>query len=427
MMPSVNSTRLGFGSLATAMRVAWILAVGVSGCRQNQTEPARLPTAAPSPVRPVRVLLSKTASHLRLRSESLVSVRSEKERFSASPDSSGWIDVSVHAPGSIKIGDTIVDSADVTLTSDRDGPLRLSIPSSDGTPLDHVYYGSIRASINDSGRFSVLNLVDLEPYVAGVVAGEVWPTFDTEAYRAQAIAARTFILYRMKKRSHLAYDVTSTEGAQVYRGVRTDDTGLRAARAAGYSRGIVCGFVDGGEDRLFSTFYCSACGGLTQSAVIFGAANDVAPLRGGVVCNYCKIAPGDSYRWGPVRIPITEVLDRLVARYPDLKSLEKIEAISISKRTTRGRPLRISIQGEKGESHEMLAERFRLAMGSMVVRSTDFDIRIADGDVVFEHGRGFGHGIGLCQWGMQAQALQGKTAGAILRYYYPESKLIRVY
>ena len=75
----------------------------------------------------------------------------------------------------------------------------------------------------------------------------------------------------------------------------------------------------------------------------------------------------------------------------------------------------------------MLAERFRLAVGSMVVKSTDFGVRVIDGQVVFEHGRGFGHGLGLCQWGMQGQALAGKRAGEIVRFYYPGSRLTRVY
>jgi stage II sporulation protein D len=87
----------------------------------------------------------------------------------------------------------------------------------------------------------------------------------------------------------------------------------------------------------------------------------------------------------------------------------------------------LRITGSSGQEHDILAERFRLAIGSRIVRSTDCDIRVLKDEVVFENGRGFGHGLGLCQWGAQGQALEGKRAGEILRFYYPGSRLTRVY
>jgi len=74
-----------------------------------------------------------------------------------------------------------------------------------------------------------------------------------------------------------------------------------------------------------------------------------------------------------------------------------------------------------------LAERFRLAVGPTVVRSTDCRIRVSGDEVIFENGKGYGHGLGLCQWGMQGLAQSGKHAAEILRFYYPGSKLTRVY
>ena len=83
--------------------------------------------------------------------------------------------------------------------------------------------------------------------------------------------------------------------------------------------------------------------------------------------------------------------------------------------------------GSGGESVDVLGERFRLALGGALIKSTDCTIRISDGAVIFENGRGFGHGLGLCQWGAQGRALNGWSAGRILRHYYPEAKLTRVY
>jgi stage II sporulation protein D len=259
------------------------------------------------------------------------------------------------------------------------------------------------------------------------VANEVWPSFETEAYRAQAIVARTYVLHQMERRRRAAFDVRATEGSQVYRGIRRDGPGRRAAEAARYTRGIVCTCRSRRGEGLFSTYYSAACGGASQSAAIFGKADDIPPLRGGVRCDYCKIAPGETYRWGPVRMGQDEVLSSLIERYPELVSLGDIVAIEPIERTPFGRPVRLRITGSSGQEHDILAERFRLAIGSRVVRSTDCDIRVLKDEVIFDNGRGFGHGLGLCQWGAQGQALEGKRAGEILRFYYPGSRLTRVY
>jgi stage II sporulation protein D len=166
---------------------------------------------------------------------------------------------------------------------------------------------------------------------------------------------------------------------------------------------------------------------MSQSAALLGAEGDAGPLRGGVQCDYCKIAPGDTYRWGPVRLRADEVLSRLVERYPDLASLGGITNITPLEQTPSGRLISLRIMGANGTTHDLLAERFRLAVGPAVVRSTDCRMLVTEGEVVFKNGKGYGHGLGLCQWGMQGLAQSGKHAGEILRFYYPGSKLTRAY
>ena len=75
----------------------------------------------------------------------------------------------------------------------------------------------------------------------------------------------------------------------------------------------------------------------------------------------------------------------------------------------------------------MLAERFRLAIGADDLRSTFFSVRNGSRAITFEDGRGFGHGLGACQWGMEGQARNGKRAGEMLRYYYPGAAVTRAY
>jgi stage II sporulation protein D len=315
----------------------------------------------------------------------------------------------------------------ITLRPSEGDAIRLSLDHDGQWSAEVAYPGVIHLTAGDAGGLEVVNELDLERYVGCVVANEVWPTFDDEAFRAQAIVSRSFVLYQMSRRPNAPFDVSATQGSQVYRGIRDDAVGRRAVEAAEYTRGIVCTWRDRDEDRLFCTYYSAACGGVSQSAALLGPEGDVPPLRGGVKCDYCKIAPADTSRWGPVRIAADEVLSRLIERYPDLATLGGVTAITPLEQTPSGRLISLRITGQNGATHDMLAERFRLAVGPTVIRSTDCRIRVKDGEMIFENGKGYGHGLGLCQWGMQGLAQSGKRAAEILRFYYPDAKLTRAY
>lgn len=119
--------------------------------------------------------------------------------------------------------------------------------------------------------------------------------------------------------------------------------------------------------------------------------------------------------------------ERLLSRYPEFNNLGRLSSVDIAERTPSGRPLVMRLTGNTGQTKDLLAERFRFALGSSEFRSTDFELLKRGAEVVFENGRGFGHGLGLCQWGAQGQAEQGRRAAEIIAYYYPGAKLLRVY
>ncbi|MBI4718031.1 MAG: hypothetical protein HY763_09525 [Planctomycetes bacterium] len=444
-----------------------------SGCALAADAP-RAPRSSPETpsIRPVRVLIAARLDRLRLRADGGLVVAPAAGGSAALP-SEEWLELRLGPDGTVFLGDVAVASRTILVRPAAASTLWLATPQLEEWEPAVEYPGAMRLAVTDSG-VDVVNEVELERYVACVVAGEVWPTFAAEAFRAQAIITRSFCLYQMLRRRGAAWDIGATQGAQVYRGVRSDETGRRAAVAAEYTRGIACTWNNGFEDQLFSTYYSAACGGVSQSAAIFGEADNVPPLAGGVRCDYCRIAPGDTYRWGPVYLPRQEVLARLAARFPEVAALSRgdntgggsaarpaparegepardttdaapdrarpgpspaaasraaatLTAVQIVERSPGGRATRLRLTGSNGKSVELLAEQFRLGIGGAVVRSTDCEIRMAGDEVIFESGRGFGHGLGLCQWGMQGQALAGRKAGEILRYYYPGCKLTRVY
>ncbi len=380
-----------------------------------------------APVRPVRVLVASNVSRIGISADSSLSVSADTGLSLILDAEDDDLVISQGPKGRLLVDDQPCTAARLLARAEPPSPVVLSVHDGDGWSDGVRYPGQLSVVVRDDGRLDVINLVDVETYVGCVVAGEVWPTFHTEAYRAQAIASRTFVLFQMIQRNEAPFDVTATQNSQVYRGIRTDKPGRRGAEAAEYTRGIVLTWRDNGTDRLFCTFYSAACGGLSQSAAIFGPSNDIPPLAGNVRCDYCKIAPGKTYRWGPVRLKKSELRDRLVSSYPDLASLGHIQSVTVTERTSTGRPMTLRITGSGGDSYDMLAERFRLAIGGSLIRSTDFKLRNTKRELIFEDGRGFGHGLGLCQWGMQGQALEGKHSAAILRYYYPGAQLMRAY
>ena len=386
----------------------------------------RFPTGAP-PVREVRVLIAGKCDEVELRAEEGVVFRDADDRVVARGDAGDWTAVKPGPDGGLAVADDGRHSS-LWASPTLDGATLFVRTRRDGRRSEtYEYFGRLQLLPGDRGLIDLINHVDVERYVACVTCNEVWPTFHADAFRGQAIVARTYVLYQMLRRNAADFDVSATQGSQVYRGVQRDRAGRRAAAAAQYTRGVALTWPDGGTDRLFCAYYSAACGGRSQSAAIFGPAGDVAPLAGGVVCDYCRIAPGKTYRWGPERFKKRTVYERLTAADPELAALGGLRRAEVSQTTSDGRAIAVRLAGENGASPEVLAERFRLAVDPMLIRSTHFEMEDGGDELIFKNGRGFGHGLGLCQWGMQAQAREGRSVSEILQHYYPGSRLTRVY
>ncbi len=130
----------------------------------------------------------------------------------------------------------------------------------------------------------------------------------------------------------------------------------------------------------------------------------------------------------------------LQKKYPQLKELGDIANISAVKQSDYpdstsspqadfSRITMVKLTGTNGRSDFLRAEDLRLTIDPTgnKIRSVACKIAIIENKIAFLAGRGFGHGVGMCQCGAQGMAMQGKTAGEILQHYYPGSKLVRVY
>ncbi len=297
---------------------------------------------------------------------------------------------------------------------------------------DDDYRGKLVLRANlDYKTFDAINVVPLEPYLAGVVGAEMPSYWQAEALKAQAIAARTYCLYqKMHFGGGRDWDVTRTTASQVYGGMRAESSRVWKAVNDTTGQVLVC-TQSGGTEEIFPAYYSSSCGGHTEDSInVFG--DSFEPLKG-VDCPFCKdVARPNFFFWPMAAFDKVTVETALQVKYPQLKELGNISAILKARQSNYGdfsRLTLVKLLGSNGKSDFLRAEDLRLTIdpAGNKVRSTVCKIIMMGDKWVFSAGRGFGHGVGLCQCGAEGMARYGKTAEEILSYYYPGSKLIRVY
>jgi stage II sporulation protein D len=299
------------------------------------------------------------------------------------------------------------------------------------------YPGCVRLVPRDDlapGAYDVVNHVALESYLPGVLARELYRHWHPETFAAQAIAARSFACAEhsfFSDRRH--YDLTDTAASQEYVGRDRDD---RAADATAATRGVVLGYRGG----LVTGYYSSCCGGLAadaRDAIGHHPFNDVPPLRGRSGDDVCTEAP--LYAWSIER-PVRDVLERLRAfgvaqELEALAGIESLGAIEVSSVNPHGRPRAYVIRAHGDVQVTLAAEELRRALdhttGGLAapdppVWSSNLRATIAGKEMQLD-GHGYGHGVGLCQYGAEALARAGERHRAILAWYYPDVELQEAY
>jgi len=402
----------------------------VAACREQTDRTTHLSSQVQGnlKVRDIRVLILENVDQFSLRIDGPFVVRNPAAGKLADGQTLPWSTVS-RATGDFTVGDwrwTAGTLEIVPLQGTRVLLWRLDGGKWVG-PL--AYAGYVRCTRRTASTMNIINVVDLDTYVTGVVASEIYADFHGEAFRAQAVASRTYALWQMARNTTSAFDVRATEASQVYGGIPTGPGAAKARDAADHTRGIVCTWPSPRGERLFCTYYSSACGGLTQSVSNALQSRDITPLSGSVRCNYCSIAQkrGNAYRWGPASVNKADLSRNLAEHDPSFRTIGAVDRVEVGSRTPSGRLASIRVIGTTGTQRTLKAEEFRLAAGPRVMRSTDCQVEDVGRTVQFSDGRGFGHGVGMCQWGMEGQAALGRRADQILKFYYPGMNLTRAY
>ncbi|MBE0534647.1 MAG: SpoIID/LytB domain-containing protein [Phycisphaerae bacterium] len=290
-----------------------------------------------------------------------------------------------------------------------------------------AWRGNLRLIANaESETMRAINAAPLESYLAGVVGEEMPSYWEGEALKAQTVAARTYCLFiKYRFGVNRLWDVRRTQANQVYGGLAAESPMVWDAIRATESLVLVTRGAEG--DSIFPTYYSSTCGGHTEnSANVFG---DVyAPLEG-VPCPYCREVTRPSFfEWSSPAVDAEELSRRIIERYPRFRTLGKIIEIAPDKQSQYddfSRMASLWLKGTDGRSKSLRAEDLRLTVDptGTKIRSNSYQIEMRKGAYAFVNGRGFGHAVGLCQYGAEGMARKGADFRKILDFYFPHSKL----
>ena len=256
--------------------------------------------------------------------------------------------------------------------------------------------------------------VPLETYVMGVLSKEVPNDWPLETLKAQAVASRTYVLYRKEHPRDNRFDVTSDTSDQVFEKKRHYPATIK--QAVRETEGETLEY----EGKSFEAFFHSCCGGMSESADHVWKISDVPPLESIHPVNsihndpYCNQAPSAHWEYSISRENLAQILH-------EKNNLKKSSnwSLEISGRDDQGRVVEISISmGDQKNPPTFTGKDFRDLLGPTNIKSTLFEITSTEDPFVFS-GRGSGHGVGLCQWGAKGMGDTGKSYREILEFYYP--------
>jgi stage II sporulation protein D len=258
---------------------------------------------------------------------------------------------------------------------------------------------------------NVIEKVPLEEYIVGVVAGEMPISFDEEALKAQAIAARTYVMKQMVYNQNKDYDVVDTVLNQVY----LDSEQLKNRWGSDYESNLKKAkevviktkgnYLECNGEVIEALFFSTSTGVTENSEEIFLSEK---PYLRSVSSSWDSISPVyDDY----FTFSLSDFYSRLGLPYNDYLN------VAVLAQTSTGRVKKISINNQ-----EFTADNVQYLLG---LRSTYFEI-IKEGNSITVHTKGYGHGVGMSQYGAQGMAIAGYSYEDILKHYYQGTEIKKI-
>lgn len=330
---------------------------------------------------------------------------------------------------------------------------------------DQLFEGTMEIRDNGDGTKTAINTLDVEDYLTSVITSEMAATSNIELLKAHAVISRSWVLRPMwgetaslkdasgegwcdtpdrhvvwyERDTHVGYDVCADDHCQRYEGITRRDehpeATARVREAVEATRGVV--LVDPTDNNaICDTRFYKCCGGRTEEYETAWAPRHYRYLLS-VECPYCNTNDArvlsqvlnnydretqDFYRW-TVRYTAEELA--AIIREKSGIDFGEIEALRPVKRGPSGRIYELEIVGSK---HRMIVGKeleIRKWLSKTCLYSSAFEVEREETDFVLR-GKGWGHGVGLCQIGAAVMADKGYTYEQILAYYYTNAQLKKI-
>lgn len=251
----------------------------------------------------------------------------------------------------------------------------------------------------------------LETYLEGVVAGEMKNTFPLEALKAQAIVARTYTLAKMAEGGTLKREADASTDIREFQAYRAEAVNDAVKQAVRMTRGKVL-MYDG--EAIMAWFHASAGGQTATAEEGLAYTKKETPYIVSVL-SQDEDAPEDVRAWEAV-FTQAEIIDAVSSMQ---QHVDAIESFSQSQVGPSGRTMQFCLNGTTAID----APSFRMAIGSTKLPSLLLKQVIVEDQSVRFVGQGYGHGVGMSQWGAHHMAQEGASAEDIVMHYYPGAKL----
>ena len=299
--------------------------------------------------------------------------------------------------------------------------------------LNGQRYRGILKVIPDGRNVKLVNVIYMEDYLKGVVPPEIGKRTESEleAVKAQAVAARTYAMAHLKQYPGEAYDMKSSIIDQLYAGVDVEEKLVNRAIEA------TAGYVVTHQDKFINAYYHSTCGGTTDDISNVWDRKEIPYLKAVSDSGACQWSKYYTWKEDFSEHQLRGRLEQYLSsdRGRDLK-IGRISDIVVEQRTPGGRILKLAVHTGKN-IYRFYKDRIRWVIGrtsnpDLILPSDRFDVEIAragDGSVeaVTFRGRGYGHGVGMCQCGAIGLAREGWPFDSILALYYTGVDVKKLY
>lgn len=273
-----------------------------------------------------------------------------------------------------------------------------------------TYEGCIILYPSKNG-FYLINKIDLESYVHSVLKSESWLSWPLETHKLMAVTCRTYALYTLleSKKAGLPYHIKCSNHHQTYEGAHTD---TKLSTAVQETEGIVMSF----EGKPILAMFDICCGGIVPAHVHHIKTHQKKYLSRTAPCTFCKDLKVATWQ---ARLPKKAFIEALQSHFSHLKYIKHLK---VTKRDKAGLVQELMIHdGRKA----LCISGKKLYSLLKEIKSYWYDIQHHGEDIILD-GKGFGHHVGLCQWGAHEMIKSGYSFKETLLFYYPGIKFMKL-